>query len=65
MGLLKKPTHEQLKKRIHHKKVNRKLKGKAVYFKDFIDEIAEGPDDIVDAEIVKEPIKVNVKNEGL
>ena len=30
-----------------------------------VDEIAEGPDDIIDAEIVDEPIRVKVKNEKL
>ena len=40
-------------------------KRKIVYFKDFIKEIAEYPDDIIDAEIVKEAIRVKGKNEEL
>jgi hypothetical protein len=65
LGLVENPTQEQLEEIIHRRKINRKPKGKTVYFKDFIDEIAEGPDDIIDAEIVKEPIRVQVKNEEL
>ena len=59
-GLVENPTPEQLEKIIHNRN-----KGKAVYYKDFIKEIAEDPDDIIDAEIVKEAIKVKVKNEEL
>ena len=68
LGLVENPTQEQLEEIIHRRKINRK--GKTVYFQDFIDEneIADfsdldsiGPDDIIDAEIVKEPIRV--KNE--
>jgi len=63
LGLVENPTQEQLKEIIHRRKVNRKPKGKTVYFKDFINEINEGLDDFIDAEIVKEPIRVQVKNE--
>lgn len=65
LGLVENPTQEQLEKIIHRRKITRKPKGKTVYFRDFIDEIAEGPDDIIDAEIVKEPIRFQVKNEEL
>jgi hypothetical protein len=65
LGLVENPTQEQLEQIIHRRKINTKPKGKTVYFKDFIDEITEGPDDIIDAEIVKEPIRVKVKNEEL
>lgn len=65
LGLVENPTQEQLEEIIHRRKIDRKPKGKTVYFKDFIDEIAEGPDDIIDAEIVKEHIRVQVKNEEL
>ena len=65
LGLVENPTQEQLEEIINRRKINRKPKGKTVYFKDFIDEIAEVPDDIIDAEIVEEPIRVKVKNEEL
>lgn len=65
LGLVENPTQEQLEEIIHRRKINRKPKGNTVYFRDFIDEIAEGPDDIIDAKIVKEPIRVQVKNEEL
>lgn len=64
-GLVENPTQEQLEEIIHRRNINRKPKGKTIYFKDFIDEIAEGPDDIIDAEIVKEPLKVRVKKKEL
>lgn len=65
LGLVENPTQEQLEEIIHRTKSTRKPKGKTVYFKDFIDKIAEGSDDIIDAEIVKEPepIRVKVKNQ--
>lgn len=64
LGLVENPTSKQLEEIIHNKKIIKK--GKTVYFKDFIKEIAEDPDDIIDAEIVKEAIKkVKVKNEEL
>ena len=65
LGLVENPTPEQLEEIIHHRKIRNK--GKTVYFKDFIKKIAENPDadDIIDAEIVKEALKVRVKNEEL
>ena len=63
LGLVENPTSEQIEKLIQTRKM--KPKGKTVYFKDFIDKIANDPDDIIDAEIVKETIKVKVKNEEL
>lgn len=63
LGLVENPTLEQLKKIIHNRKI--KNKGKTVYFKDFIKEIAEDTDNIIDAEIVKEALKLKVKNEEL
>ena len=65
LGLVENPTPEQLKEIINTRKIKKKPKGKTVYFKDFINKIAEDPDDIIDAEIVKEAIKVKVKNEEL
>ena len=63
LGLVENPTPEQLEEIIHNRKIRNK--GKTVYFKDFIKKIAENPDadDIIDAEIVKEAIKIKVKNE--
>lgn len=63
LELVENPTPEQLEEIIYNRKINKKRKSKTVYFKDFIDEMAEGPDDIIDAEIVKEFIEVKVKNE--
>ena len=63
LGLVENPTPEQLEEIIRTGKIRNK--GKIVYFKNFIKEIAEDPDDIIDAEIVKEVIKVKVKNEEL
>jgi len=67
LGLVENPTQEQLEEIIHRRKIKRKLKGKGktVFFKDFIDEIADlsDSDDIIDAEIVKKPI--GVKNQEL
>ena len=68
LGLVENPTQEQLEEIIHRRNIKKRPKGKTVYFKDFIDEIAEGPDDIndiIDAEIVEEPIRVKIKNEEL
>lgn len=65
LELVENSTQEQLEEIIHRRKINRKPKGKTVYFRDLIDEITEGPDGIIDAEIVKEPITVQVKNEEL
>ena len=65
LELVENPTPEQLEEIIHTRKIKKKPKRKTVYFKDFINQIAEDPDDIIDAEIVKEAIKVKVKNEEL
>jgi hypothetical protein len=70
LGLVENPTQEQLEELTHHRKINRKpkRKRKTVYFKDFIKKRAEGPygpDDIIDAEIVNETIRVKVKNAEL
>ena len=65
LGLVKNRTPKQLEEIINTKKIKNKPKGKTVYFKDFINKIAEDPDHIIDAEIVKEAIKVKVKNEEL
>ena len=65
LGLVENPTPEQIQEIVQSRK-NRprgKPKGKTVYFKDLIDQVAEDPSDIIDAEIVKETIKV--KNEEL
>jgi len=62
-GLVENLTPEQLKEIIHNRKIRNK--GKTIYFKDFIKEIAEDTDDIIDTEIVKEAIKFKVKNEEL
>ena len=66
-GLIENPTERQLQEIIQGK-VKRKRRGKTVYFRDFVDEMADhdadlaGPDiidlDIVDAEIIKEPIRL-------
>ena len=61
LGLVENPTPEQIEKIIDNRKI--KNKGKTVYFKDFIKETAKDPDNIVNAEIVKEAIQVKVKNE--
>lgn len=65
LGLIENPTPEQLEEIIHNIKINKRPKGKTVYFKDFIKEIVEDPDNIIDAEIVKEATKVKLKNEEL
>lgn len=65
LGLVENPTPEQLEQIINNRKIKNKPKGKTVSFKDFINQIAEDPDDIIDAEIVKEAIKVKVKNEEI
>jgi hypothetical protein len=65
LGLVENPTHEQIEEILQRPKPNPKPKGKTVYFRDLIDEISEGADDIIDAEIIKEPTRVRVKNEEL
>ena len=65
-GLVENPTSEQLEEIIHNKKIRKKAK--TVNFKDFIKEIAEDSDDIIDAEIIeqtKEAIKIKIENEEL
>ena len=64
-GLVQNPTPEQIEEIIQTRKIKKKPKGKTVYFKDFINQIVEDPDNIIDAEIVKKDIKVKVKNEEL
>ena len=70
LGLLENPTPEQLQEIIHNKNREQlgeriigktKKKGKTVYFRDIAEEIAESTDNIIDAEIVEEPIKVRIK----
>jgi hypothetical protein len=73
LGLVENPTQEQLEEIIHSRKINRKPKGKTVSFKDFIKERSDlsdsdTPENIIDAEIIeiiKEPIKIKVRNEEL
>jgi hypothetical protein len=65
LGLVENPTPEQLEEIIHSRKIKMKPKGKTAYFKDLIDELAEDPDDIIDAEIVKKAMRVKVNNEEL
>ena len=71
LGLIENPTETQLEE-IIHRKVKRKPKGKTVFFQDFIDEItSEGTDlldtdlidNIIDAEILEEPIRIKLDNE--
>jgi hypothetical protein len=65
LGLIENPSEIQLKE-IIQRKVKRKLKGKTVFFREFIDEI-QGADlldlDIIDAEILEKPIGINLDNE--
>ena len=66
-GLVENPTEKQLEE-IIRRKTKKKPKGKTVFFRDFIDEIPDLSDsdiDIIDAEIVNEPIGIKVKNEEL
>ena len=58
LGLIENPTSEQLNEIIKNR--IKKSKGKTVYFKDFIKEMGENPNDIIDAEIVKKAIEVKV-----
>jgi len=57
LGLIENPTPEQIQEIIHNTRKTKINKGKIVYFKDFIDEIAENPDIIpdviLDAEVVQ------------
>lgn len=54
LGIVENPTPEQLEEIIHNRKIRNKRK--TVYFKDFIKEIAEDTDHIIEAEIVKKAI---------
>jgi len=65
LGLVENPTQKQLEEIIKRIKSKTRPKGKTVYFKDFIDEIAKGPDNILDAEIVNQPIRAIIKNQEL
>jgi hypothetical protein len=67
LGLIENPTEAELQQ-IIKKKVNRKPKGKTVFFRDFIDENSyEGTDfshlNIIDAEILEEPIRFKSDND--
>ena len=67
LGFIENPTKEQLQE-IIQKKVKRKPKGKIVFFADFIDKnLYEGAgfshSDIIDAEILEEPIRMKLDNE--
>lgn len=66
-GLVENPTEAELEEIIKGK-VKRKPKGKSVYFRDFIDEIPDydvdiSDSDIIDAEIIEEPIRVRTDNQ--
>lgn len=63
LGFVKNPTLELLEEIIHSRKIKMKPKGKTVYFIDLTEKIAEDQDDIIDAEIVKDAIRVKVENE--
>lgn len=65
LKLVENATPEQLEEIIYTRKIKRKTKGKTGYFKDFIEKVAEDPDDIIDAKIVKEATRVKVKNQEL
>lgn len=64
-GLIENPSSEQIAEIIERRKIHRKTQGKTVYFKDFIEKLADSSDsdDIINAEIVKETRKVQVKND--
>ena len=55
--LIENPTLEQIEEI-----VNKRKRGKIVYFKNFIDKIGDNLDDIIDTGIVQKSIKVKVKN---
>lgn len=63
LGFVKNPTPELLEEIIYSRKIKMKPKGKTVYFRDLMEKIAEDQDDIIDAEIVKDAIRVKVENE--
>ena len=68
LGLIENPTETQLEE-IIQRKVKRKPKGKTVFFQDFIDELNSNGselsdiDDIIDAEILEEPIRIKLDDE--
>lgn len=64
LGLIENPTEKQLEE-IIQKKVMRKPKKKTVYFYDFIEKVTdyESDLDILDAEIIQEPIRVRTDKE--
>jgi hypothetical protein len=49
--------------------IEKKIKGKTVYFRDFIDQMVDGDNksdlDVIDAEIVKEPVRVKIIDQDL
>ena len=65
LGLVENSSPEQIEEIIHTRKIQKRPKGKTMHFRDFIKEIGEDRDEIIDAEIVKEAIRVKVKNEEL
>ena len=65
LGLVENATYEQIEEMISNK-IKLKPRAKTVFFKDIIDKRADFLDsDIIDAEIIKNPIKVKVRNEEL
>lgn len=60
-GLIKNLSKKQLEEILHRKKIKTKYKT----VRDFINSSTIGPDNIIDAEIVKEPIEVKIKNQEL
>jgi len=68
LGLVENPTQTQLDE-IIQRKIERRPKGKTVFWRDFIDEIhSDGSelsdiDDILDAEILEEPIRIKLDKE--
>ena len=62
LGLVENPTQEQIEEIIHRRP---RPKGKTVYFKDFIKELGQNQNDIIDVKIVNEPIEVKIRNEEL
>lgn len=63
LGFVENFTHEQIGEIIRNK-IKKKPKAKVGYFKDFIDEKADFLDsDIIDAEIIENPIKVKIRDE--
>lgn len=65
LGLVENPTHKQIQEIVQRAKRKTRRKGKTVYFKDFIEKIAEDPDNIRDAEIINKPIRNRIRNKEL